>query len=419
MTTLLACSCGLVLLQGFFAGSELALMAADRDEVSARARRGSRGARAVGWFLASPHRRLLPTTLMGVTLCVILNTMLIALGGLRVLGLQETLAPWLLLGIALMMFVVGRVIPRVLGQGFADTLAPLAALPLGLAFVLFRPLSILFDTVVGSLSRAFGLDHARLMVTREELELLVRAPRAETEPPEKGEITEPERSMIANIFEFGDTTVYDVMVPLSEVAALPASSTMEEAVAAFHDKHHTRMPLYRERVDEVIGVVHGFDLLRAPKGATLAEVARPPHFVPESQPVLDLLVAMRREKERFAVVVDEYGGATGIVTDEDILEEIVGEIEDETDVEEISKIRQEEPGVWRVAARTDISEVNRALGIALPEGEDYESVAGLLLDRMRRIPRPKETLRLPGVTITIIGASDRAVEDVRIRVTRR
>ena len=150
----------------------------------------------------------------------------------------------------------------------------------------------------------------------------------------------------------------------------------------------------------------------------MEEIARPALFVPESKPTVDLLLELQRAGSHLAVVVDEYGGATGICTIEDILEEIVGEIEDEYD-RGPSPIRAEGPGLWRVLARTPIAQVNLALKIALPEGEDYETLAGLLLDRLKRIPHEGESVRFEGVTVTVVTASERAIEEVRIRVGRR
>jgi CBS domain containing-hemolysin-like protein len=265
-------------------------------------------------------------------------------------------------------------------------------------------------------TRALKVEERRALVTREELRLLLEASDAGGGTPTA--IPEAERSMITNVLDFGDSTVYDVMVPLSEVTALPEDATLEEAVTEITDKQHTRIPIYRERVDQIVGVLHASDVLAAEvanRQIGVAELARPPIYVPEAKPTVDLLVELQRAGQQLSVVVDEYGGATGICTIEDILEEIVGEIEDEYD-RGPSPIRMEGPGLWRVLAKTSIAQVNQVLKIQLPEGDDYETIAGLLLDRLKRIPREGETIRLGGATITIIGASDRAIEEVRIRV---
>jgi CBS domain containing-hemolysin-like protein len=254
-----------------------------------------------------------------------------------------------------------------------------------------------------------------MQVTREELRSLVGDQESVPIPARK-------RDLITNVLELGDTTVRQVMVPLSEVTALPRTATLEEAAAEIADKQHTRIPIYQDRVDQIVGMVEALVVLAAEaegrKGVAIGELMRAPIFVPESKPTADLLVELQRGGEQLAVVVDEYGGAVGICTIEDILEEIVGEIEDEYD-RAPSTIRAEGPGLWRAEARTPIARVNQLLGVTLPEGEEYETLAGLLLERLKRIPREGETLREGEVTITILGASERAIEEVRLRVHRK
>ena len=178
------------------------------------------------------------------------------------------------------------------------------------------------------------------------------------------------------------------------------------------------MPVYRSRVDDIVGIVHVFDILQGAQGAdgaarTVGEVARPATYVPESMRATDLLVELQAEGNHIAVVVDEYGGATGIVTQEDLVETIVGDIEDEYD-DEPSPIKAERPGVWRIEARTPVDRINQELDLGLPEGDDYETIAGLLIEHLRHIPERGDVLTLAGVTIEVIAASDRAIEIVRI-----
>jgi CBS domain containing-hemolysin-like protein len=219
-----------------------------------------------------------------------------------------------------------------------------------------------------------------------------------------------------------DRTVADVMVPLSEVVALPEDATIGEAALEVADKQHTRIPIFRSRVDDIVGIVHAFDLLRkgpGGKSAPVSSIARPPIFAPESKRAVDLLVEIQGTGNQMAVVVDEYGGAVGIISVEDIIEEIVGEIEDEYDTGP-SPLKREAPGVWRVIARTTVERVNEELRIELPEDdEEYESIGGLMLSRMKRIPRAGESLRIGNVTLRVVTADDRAIEEVRILVGGR
>jgi CBS domain containing-hemolysin-like protein len=213
------------------------------------------------------------------------------------------------------------------------------------------------------------------------------------------------------------------MVPLSEVTALPEDAPIAEAALEVADKQHSRMPIYRSRVDDIVGIVHVFDLLQAaargrPEGVTVASLAHPPIYVPQTMKASDLLVQLQTEQQHLSIVVDEYGGAVGICTIEDLLEIIVGEIEDEYDTEP-SAIRPERPGVWRVEARTSVGRVNAELDVDLPESEDYETIAGLLIERLRHIPARGESLTLTHAVLEVVEASDRAIETVRVIKRRK
>src|SRR5262249_2359050 len=167
----------------------------------------------------------------------------------------------------------------------------------------------------------------------------------------------------------------------------PEDAALAEAALEVADKQHSRMPIYRSRVDDIVGIVHVFDLLQAAtrsrsEGKTVASLAHPPIYVPQTMKAGDPPVRPQTEQQRLAIVVDEYGGAVGICTIEDLLEIIVGDIDDEYDVEP-SAIRAERPGVWRVEARTSVARINAELDVELPESEDYETIAGLLIERLR------------------------------------
>jgi CBS domain containing-hemolysin-like protein len=401
-----------LLLEGFFSGSEIAIVSADRIKVRQRAAAGDRAAALLEAFYESPQR-ILATTLVGTNFSVVTATVVLTLA-LLARGRPEWL-PVAILSPTLLTF--GEVIPKTLFQQNADRLAPRVIRILWLISGLVTPVWWLVGRVAAAVSRLLGVKQQRSLVTREELKLLLKGTAT---GPQKSEITDGERRMIRNIFEFGDTTVADLMVPLSEVFALPDGASLEVAAREARDKRHSRVPIFHERVDRVVGILHVFDLLRAgAKAGTAGELMRPPIFAPESQPAASLFRRMQRERQGMAVVVDEYGGAVGVVTIEDILEEIVGEIDDEYDRAEPMPITTEAPGVWRVAARTALSVVNGTVGLQLPASEDYESLGGFVLDQLKRIPRVGEQLRVGGVTIEVTRASERAVEEVLIRSGKR
>lgn len=395
-----------LLAEAFFSGAELALISADKVALRHRAERGSQSS-ALLRFLEDPGQ-LISTALVGTNICVVLSTVVATLTLLRRFPHQAEL-----LSLAVMtplVLVFGEILPKSLFQHYADRLAPSLVVVLSVFRLLFFPLVAVGATLSRLFLRALRLGGARTFMSREELKLLITLPSR----PGDDRITVDERQMISRIFEFGDMAVEDVMVPLSEVSALPATATLPDLARAIDESRHTRIPLYEDRLDKIVGIVHAFDVLRADPQADTRSLCRPAVFVPERQPAVDTLVRLQREGQGMAVVVDEYGGAVGLVTIEDLLEEIVGEIEDEYDEVPDDLIRVLPGGAFLVKGRAPVEAVNTTCKLELPLGEDYESVAGLLLDRFKRIPREGQSLTVGELRLTVTRASDRSIDEVRI-----
>ncbi len=416
MTTALIVASVCLLLEMFFAASEMSVISCDRIAIKRDAAEGRRSAQLLEDFLED-KQRLLATTLVGTQITVVLSTVVMTYALHREVGQRAEL--YLLGCLTPVLVVFGEIVPKTLGQQFADRAARLLVYPLWAASRLFAPLVALLTLFSGWLTRVLRVPERKL-VTRRELELLLQPASAQQERPRKrDEITEGERKMISRIFDFSETTVADVMVPLSDVAALAEERTLADAAREIEEKQYTRYPVYSERIDRIVGTVHAFDVLKSKDGEVkIGQLARAPLFVPKTQPAIDLLVELQRARQGMAIVVDEYGGAIGIATIEDILEVVVGEIEDEHDVAPPA-IRKEAEGVWRVGARTPVRELNRQLRLELPEGEGYESIAGLLLEHLRHIPREGESIRIGQALVKVVKASERAVEEVQIRLGKR
>jgi CBS domain containing-hemolysin-like protein len=366
------------------------------------------GAKAAQSLLARPQI-LLSTTLLGVNLA----SGIAAIATAFYLEAHGASPMWAALIVFVPMLVFGRMVPKAILQAQADRVVGIVALPLTLVSWVLRPAVLVVSGFAAAMTRIARTDRRKAFVTRDELAMLI-----ETEPEsDKPDISADEREMIANVFELSQLKVSDLMVPLSEITALTEDAPLAEAALEVVDKQHSRMPVYRSRVDDIVGIVHVFDLLGAAPGdakiKTVGTVARPAIYVPQSMKAIDLLVELQAEGNHLAIVVDEYGGAVGIVTLEDLLETIVGDIEDESD-DEPSPIKTEKPGVWRVEARTAVSRVNEELDLGLPESDQYETLAGLLIEQLRHIPEKGDILTLPSVTIEVIAATDRAIEAVRI-----
>jgi CBS domain containing-hemolysin-like protein len=352
----------------------------------------------------------LATTLVGANLAMLIAVLIVGVE-LQVMAVSPLWSPLIVVPPLL---VLGNLVPKAIVQANADAVVDALAALLRLVSFVFRPIVLLVGGYASLVTRLAGTDRKRAFVTRDELAMLI-----ESDPQtDKPEISADEREMIANVLELSEYKVGELMVPLSEVTALPEDAAVSEVALEVADKQHSRMPIYRSRVDDIVGIVHVFDLLQAASRGrsetkTVASLAHPPIYVPQTMKASDLLVQLQTGQQHLAIVVDEYGGAIGICTIEDLLEIIVGDIDDEYDVEP-SAIRLERPGVWRALARTSVARINAELDVGLPESEDYETIGGFLIERLRHIPAPGELLSLPSVLIEVVEATDRAIESVRI-----
>ncbi|MGH7277432.1 MAG: hemolysin family protein [Candidatus Rokuibacteriota bacterium] len=394
----------------FFSAAEMAFIAANRRRLRDLAGQGSRVAAA---YLTSFQRpeRLLSTAMTGVTVAHIVAASAMTWSLLPLLGAAAPLAVTLVM--TPVMLVFGEVIPKAVAREWATSLLLVLYRPLTWASVLLAPFVAVASLVVRTVLRLAGagpLEH-RQFVSREELKALLQM------EPGEADVTTQEAEMIDKIFDLGDTTVREVMVPLVEAAILPDTATPADAIALIQRRGFSRIPIFRERETNVVGVVAAMDLLSRGAGVpALDGLMRPPYYVPETKRIDDLLREMQRARIHMAIVVDEFGGSTGIVTLEDIVEEIVGEIQDEHDRTPVSMERLPDGSYW-VAARTHIDEVNEALDWSLPK-EGYETIGGLVLATLHRIPRTGEEFQVPGYAVTVLEADRRRVIAVKITPAR-
>jgi magnesium and cobalt transporter len=236
-----------------------------------------------------------------------------------------------------------------------------------------------------------------------------------SEGEEEGVITEDEGEMIQGIFSFRDTIAREVMVPRTDVTAVRADEPIEEVVKTIVESGHSRIPIYEDTLDNIVGIVHAKDLLKywGEKGIEASKIVRPPYYVPETTKISVVFHELRSRKSHMAVVLDEYGGTAGILTLEDIIEEIIGDIMDEYDSEEMWIVPNQD-GSITVDARLDVEDLEDYLGIELPEGK-FESVGGLIISLLGRVPRKGEKVTVDGIEIEIMIATDRKIEKVIIR----
>jgi CBS domain containing-hemolysin-like protein len=390
----------------FFSAAEMAFIAANRLRLRHLAEEGDATAAAYLESFRHPER-LLSTAMMGVTIAHIVAASAVTfalfprLGGTAWLVAAASVTP--------VMLVFGEIIPKAVAREWATQLILTFYRPLIWLSRLLTPFVALANGIVALVLRLFGGPRVdtRQFVSREELKALLQL------EPGEAAVSTQEAEMIDKIFDLGDTTVREVMVPLVDVVMLAETATVDDVIALIRQRGFSRIPIYGQRATTVVGIVTSMDLLRrGGQARNLAEIMRPPTFVPETKRIDDLLREMQKSRNQLAIVVDEYGGATGIVTLEDIVEQIVGEIHDEHDRTPATVERLPDGSYW-VAARTHIDELNEALDWSLPK-QDYETVAGLVLATLHRIPRTGEEFQIPGYTITVLEADARRVGAVKI-----
>ncbi len=390
-----------LLAQGFFSGTEMALVSSNRALLKAKAGEGSAGAALALEMLEGREERLLATCLIGTNLFLIAGTTLTALLLVQLGTHQEWVVTMLYVPLGL---IFGEAVPKTVYRHFADALAPVLARPIRTIETVLSPALWVVSRWNTLLKRLLRSEEPA--IRREDIVQLL-------DDRHGHRINSEERAMIRQLLAMNEVTAEHRMTPLVDVHAVRVAASVDEAIALVIQEGHSRVPVYRERIDNIVGRVEHRGLLFAPPIAVSVEsLMVPVRFVPNTKRGDELLREMREASDPFAVVVDEYGGSIGIVTMEDLLEHVVGEIEDERDMH-APGIRRLSDREWRVPARTEVAELEEVLSRALPPG-DYETVAGLLLAVTGKIPETGALIRVGRLTFHVEAASDRAVHMVRV-----
>jgi putative hemolysin len=390
--------------QAMFAGTEIALMGADRLVLRARAEEGDAAAKRVLTLLERPAR-LVSTCLVGVA-----SGSVVAATVFTDIATRFTTNPTLAAAILFppIAIIFCELVPKALFYQYATVLAPRLVVPLVAISTVLRPLLWVTEWVTRGTSRLFGVKDGdgNAGVRREDIQLLL-----DTSP--SADIQAEEREMILRVFNFSETLVQDAMVPLIDVVSVPEASTVAEAIATAAEHGFSRLPVYRKRVDRMVGVVRHSDLMFAPDpNATVGSIMHEVVFVPETKRVDQLFLELRRRRHRLAVAVDEYGGGVGVISIEDILEELVGDIEDEFDRRR-PLVRRSGEREWTASGRVETEALKATTGFELPDG-DYETVAGFVLARLGHVPAIGERVSHAGWTFEVSKANDRAILEVRL-----
>jgi putative hemolysin len=396
-----------LLLEGFFSGSEIGVISADQIKLRHDAAKGSRGARMALEMLKNPEW-LLSTTLVGTNIAVVTNTTVATALMMDLFGQN---GKWFAIGlIAPLIWIFGEIVPKSVFQQSADTVTPRAILFLRFASYLFYPLLTVFMFITGLFTRVFGKPDRDLFTLREEMLTMIQM------PAQGSDIHSVEKTMIRRLFDFTDTTAYDVMVPLIDVVAIERNATCGEAVSLAGEMAHVRLPVYEQRVNKVVGYLNALELIGVEPNQPIKPHVHPVHFVPTSKNISELLIDFRKGDDAVAVVVDEFGGALGIITIEDVMEEVVEEIEDEYDIQvkPTQWVRQLSSKEFIVSARIELDTLEREACIQLPKGK-YATLAGFLLEKAGEIPTQGTMIKANGISFTIEKSTPQAITEVRIR----
>ncbi len=390
----------LVLLAAFFAASEAALVSISRLRSRAISERRTRGALNLQ-RLVDDKVRFLTSILVGNTIVLLAADSLATYIAISLRIPSGAILATVVMTVVFLLF--GEIIPKTVATGDSERWALRLALPMVYATYVLTPIARTFQVVTDQILRLFGIKHAhRPYVTEEDIRVLVNV------GAEQRVIEEQERELIHSVMEFGDTIVREVMKPRPEMVAVSLDDSPRRVLDVVIAEGYSKLPVYQESKDDIVGVIHDRELLVALANgsiahATVGELMRPAVHVPETKKLSDLLREMQRDKFSLAIVVDEYGGTAGLVTMEDILEEIVGEIRDEHDVDEQESISVISDQEAVVEAGTNIEDVNAKLGTELPT-EDFETIGGYTVGLFGRLPNEGEE----------IEAADR----IRLRVDR-
>jgi CBS domain containing-hemolysin-like protein len=418
----------LVFANGFFVAAEFAFVAVRRSRIETMANEGHTGAKRLIKIL-NRMNAYLSASQLGITLASL------ALGWVGEPFVAQILArPLEILPeaarhtiafiiafsfISSLHIVLGEQAPKLIGLELAERVALLVSLPMKIFYQVFKLPIHALDWASAKVVRLFGLKSTAeqaSIYTEEEIRQLVRI------SEESGHLNKEERRLINRVFEFSDTTVKEAMIPRTQIAAIPVMSTLEEIAQAFHHYGYSRLPVYRESLDDIAGVVHSKDLLpylAQPKTFTLDKVLHKPLYVVDTAKLEEVLRQMQKAKSHFGFVVDEHGGVEGIITLEDLLEEIVGEISDEHDEEVKEQIREQKDGSYALDGGVAVRDLNRKLDLHLPVSDGYTTIAGFLMAEAGQLLKEGDKVPFNGHVFQIDKVDKRRILKVTMKKTEK
>ena len=405
----------LLLLSAFFSGAEVAYFSLTENTIKILKKSKKHGEKRVS-ILLSDSRKLLITIITGNTAVNVAIATIAALLTSNIAN-QYQLNRFLVLFIniivvTLVILIVSEIVPKVIAVKDARSIAVKTSLVLTFFHYLLYPITAILDSFTKILSGKFSKDQNKFELSEEELRTLVDV------GEEKGALKKDEKEMIHSIFELGETVVREIMVPRTDMVCIEQEASLIQILNLVKEKLHSRIPVYKGKVDNVTGILYLKDLIpfirkRNKSEIDIGKLGHTPYFVPEQKKINDLLREFQKEKIHMAVVVDEYGGTAGLVTLEDIIEEIVGEIQDEYD-QEAPLYTKIDANTWSISGSMQIDELAEELNLELPDEDGIETLAGFLLGQFGNVPKQNEKVRWNNLEFIIEKVSKRRIQQVKV-----
>lgn len=415
----------LIVANGFFAISEIALVAARKSKIRQLAESGDKKAQVAQKLQEDPNL-FLATVQIGITL---VGTLAAVVGGARIVSVLKSVflqiqVEWIqreseniaiaivVIAISYLTLVIGELFPKYVAILFPEKVATTIAVPVNFLSKLSKIFVLLLTTSSRGLARLFGVksNPETAFVSEEEVKFIIQ------EGAEKGVFEKHEEEFIGSIFEFTDKIARHVMTPRPDIVAIDINTPQDRLLQTIMQEGYSRVPVYHGSIDNVVGMIHSRDiinLLTQTGLIILSDIIRKPYFVPDSKKISEILREFQKKKVHMAIVLDEFGGTAGLITMEDIIEEIVGEILDEYDLEEAREVDHLPDGSALVKATIQVEDFNRIFKTSLPE-KPYDTIGGLITNTIQRIPAVDEKLALFGMEFIIHQKSGHRLEKIRV-----
>jgi putative hemolysin len=396
----------LLILSGFFSGSEVALVSLTRGKTRYMLEKKKLGAVFVNKLKNDPQR-MLATILIGNNIANVASS---AIATSIMIGLFQSYAVGIATGVmTLLILIFGEITPKSIAAKNNEAISRLVSAPIWYLSIVLAPILNILDKFLNRFIKLLGIKSQEKAITEEEIMSMIKV------AEEEGSIKEIEEKMIKSILEFDDINVSEIATPRRDMVMFESKLKIKDAFKLFKRKKHTRIPIYEKHKENIVGIVHIKDLISHMQGKdnnkAVGKIMYKPYFVPEAKKLSNLLRNFQKRNEHMAIVVDEHGAITGLVTLEDVLEEIVGEIMDETDLiaPNIKKINKNS---WIISGKADIDDINEKLQMRL-KGKGYDTLSGFILKRTGKIPKEGDEISFNKFKFTIKGIEDNRISKIK------